>query len=269
MKDQFDNYLTFAQKLSEKAGKIILKGRKDFSIKVRKGQLHDFATNIDLSVEKLIISSIKKKYPGHGILSEEAGEIKSNSPFRWVIDPLDGTWVYSVGLPLFANIIALEYKRETIMAIFSFPQTQEQFWGLKGKGVFLNGKKITVNKTDDLKASFIFSNYPSFKTPEDRLKSKLALSEILIQETYRFYPSHSSSMDLCRVAQGAFEGSVIIDTSGKWWDLVAGIFFIKEAGGKVTTFDNKDATYNNYRRGFVASNGKIHDKLLSITNSVY
>ena len=267
--NNFSEYLEFASGLADKVGDIMLKSKHTVEIKVKKGELHDFATNVDLTVEKLIIDSIKRKYPSHNILSEEAGEIKGNSPFRWIIDPLDGTWSYSIGLPLFGTIIALDYEGKTVMAVFYLPQTKEKFTGVVGKGVYLNGKKIKVSKTDDVKASFILSNFPSFKTPKDTLTRKLTLTEKLIKETYRFFPSHSSSVDLCRVAQSAFDGDIIIDTSGKWWDLVAGIFFVKEAGGKVTTLDNKDTTYNNYRRGFVASNGKIHDKLLSIVNSVY
>lgn len=266
--DKYKEYLDFAINIAKKAGAILMQRKGATKIKVQKNMRFDFATNVDLEVEKLIIDAIFKKYPKHGILSEETEETKTNSPFRWVIDPLDGTWNYSKNYPYFGTIIALEHNKEIVVAVYYMPQTNELFYASKSRGFYLNNNKMVCTTTSDLNASFVFSNYVSFKTLPDRFKRKMLLSEKLVKATYKYYPSHQTSMDLVRIAQGVFDATIVIDSSGKWWDRVAGFLFIKEAGGKITSLNGGEVNSENHAIGLVASNGKIHKQLLEIVNSV-
>lgn len=260
----YKKYLDFALQTSKEAVNIALKARSTASISVRKGDLHNYATNADIEVEHYILDKIKNNFSNHAILSEESGEIETNSPYRWIIDPIDGTWAYKVGLPQWGTIIALEFKGEIVVSVINLPISNEIFTAYKNGGFFLNGKKIKCSSVNDIKASFIFINHPSFKTPPELFESKMKLIEKLTRTTYRTFPSHTTSVDLARVAQGVYEADIVTSTSGGWWDLCAGILMVKEAKGKVSTYDNKEVTSENYNKGFIASNGKIHQQLLEI-----
>lgn len=269
MTDSYKEYLDFAITLAKKACAILMQKNGKSEIKVQKSMHFDFATNVDLEVEKLIVDEIFKKYPKHGILSEETEEIKTSSPFRWVIDPLDGTWNYSRNYPYFGTIIGLEHNKEIVVAVFNMPHTNELFYASKNHGFYLNGDKMVCSTTSDLNSSFVCSNYATFKSPPDRFKRKMILSEKLVKATYKYYPSHQTSMDLVRISQGVFDATIVIDSSGHWWDRIAGFLFIKESGGKITSLSGGEVNFENYTKGFVASNGKIHEKLSEIVNSVY
>lgn len=270
MSNNYIELFEFAKNLAVKANKILLERRKNVKIVTRKGELHNFTTAADLEIEKFLIESIKKRYPKHAILTEESGIITGDSPYRWILDPIDGTWEYKVGMPRCGVIIALEFKDKTILGIVTTPQMNEFFSTVNGNGVYLNQERIICSKIDQISASFVFINHPSYKTPPEKLDLFFNISKKLTKSVYRLFPTHSSSMDICRVAQGTYDGFIWNNGTSKWWDICAGLFMVEEAGGNVTTLKGSKLTEYNYKQeGFVASNGKIHEQLLKIVNSVY
>src|SRR6056297_3496811 len=137
-----------ALKAAKKAGQYILKNfhqvkKKDIKTK---DNFAGLATKIDKTAEKIIKKIIIEKYPDHNILGEESGQSHKNSDYTWVIDPLDGTHNYLMGNPLFCTAIALTYKNEVILGVIYAPYLKELYWAEKGKGAYLNDKKIKVSQ---------------------------------------------------------------------------------------------------------------------------
>lgn len=266
---QINELLTFAQKLAYRSGKILLENRKLVKIQIKKGKLYDFATSSDIKVNQFLTESIKDKYPSHNILSEESPEKSVKADFRWVIDPLDGTWPYTKGLPFYGVLIALEYHGKTILQAANLPQTEELFFSALNQGTYLNNQKITCNKDNILnKSSIILSHLTSFAT-SDVFEKLIDIFKYLFNNTSQLFLSGSNSLDLFRIAQGAFAGLVWLGRSDKtgWWDIAPGLFAISEAGGKVTTMNDSQVTQRNFKEGFIATNGYIHKQLLKIINA--
>lgn len=267
-RNSLEDYLQFAKNTALKAGEIAVKLRSSAFIEQNKDGLHNYATNADIQVENFITSEIKKNFPGHAIMAEESKAHITDSPYRWVIDPIDGTWQYKTGQPNYAILVALEYESIPAVSVACFPHYGDLFESSAKTGTLLNGKKVRVSTTADLAGSFVYINHPSFKTPPDVVDWNFNLLKALTLKTYRTFPSHSSSIDLFWVAQGACDGLVSNLTRGGWWDRAAGIAALLNAGGKVTTFDKKPVTSENYTKGYIASNGKIHQLLINLVKSI-
>ena len=161
-----------AKKAALEAGKILLKhfGNVPLSA-VRKKARNDFISFVDEKSEETIIKIIRSAFPDHAILAEEGGAFGNGSPYRWIIDPLDGTTNYLHSIPVFAVSIALEYKNCLIAGVIYNPVSDEIFWASKGEGAFFNGQSITVSGTQILEESFIATGFP--------FKNKAILSDYL------------------------------------------------------------------------------------------
>src|SRR3989344_9199247 len=144
-KNELSDLLFFTRKIAIKAGQILLNEQKKVKI-VEQKDLQDIATTADILSEKFIINSIQKKYPEHGIFSEEKGEIKKESDYHWVIDPLDGTKEFTRGIPLFNVSIVLEFKGELIVSSVYRPMDNSLYSAAKGVGSFLGNEKIKVSE---------------------------------------------------------------------------------------------------------------------------
>src|SRR3989338_5624172 len=144
-----------AVRAAKAAGKVLLDNFGKIKTKTHKGHELGFVTNVDIAAEKKIFSVIRKKYPKHNILSEEEGFIDNNSGYKWVIDPLDGTHNYIHSLPIFGTSIALEHKGDVKLGVIYLPMLNQLFVAEKGNGAFLNGKRIKVSDTDELKHSML------------------------------------------------------------------------------------------------------------------
>ena len=133
-----------AIRAAKEAAKIIVANFNKIKHISKKGE-GDYFTNVDILAEEKIISIIQRRFPKHNILSEEAGLIDKNSEFTWLVDPLDGTHNYMHGLPLFGVSVGLEHKKKIIMGVIYLPMLDELFVAERGKGAFLNGKRIKVS----------------------------------------------------------------------------------------------------------------------------
>jgi myo-inositol-1(or 4)-monophosphatase len=219
---------------------------------------HEIVTKSDLASEKTIIAEIKKHFPEHRILSEEAGKVSGHSDYLWIVDPLDGTHNFSMHNPLWAVSMALFYKNEPILGVVFAPALNELFLAEKGSGVWLNGKRIKVSGYKGIRVLNTFCHGSKVSDIKKALKY------------YNYYKLHdldcrqlgSAALELAYVACGRVESIVIPGANS--WDVAAGALLVKEAGGKVTDFKNK--SWNTKSSDMAASNGSIHKEVLLTIN---
>ena len=222
----------------------------------------DVVTEMDIKAEDMIMKTIKARFPEHGILTEESFEQKSGSGYRWIIDPLDGTTNYLHGFPIFCVSIALEREGEIILGVVFNPMLNELFTAEKGKGAYLNSKRIRVSGISELTKSLLATGFPyDVRTSPDNNISHFANLAVRAQAIRR---AGSAALDMCYVACGRFDG--FWELKLKPWDTAAAMLIIKEAGGIVTDF--KGSAFSLYSGETLASNGLVHDEMIEILNAV-
>ncbi len=238
-----------AIRAAREAGKILKKhfGKID---KVFLKKDSSLVTVADREAEKTIINLLRKNFPSHSILSEESGG-KIGKEYAWVIDPLDGTRNYTIGIPFFCVSIALCYKENPVLAVILNPITKELYFAERGKGSFLNGSRIKVRKFRPLKESIILLNLGK--------KGFIKLDK-LDKACHRLRVFGAAALELCCIA--AAKGDGLIAMGNKPWDYAAGVLIIKEAGGKVTDLKGRDWDINT--KSVIAGNKEIHEQLLKI-----
>ncbi|MBI5874828.1 MAG: inositol monophosphatase, partial [Deltaproteobacteria bacterium] len=218
----------------------------------------DIVTEMDTKAENLIIKTLKNTFPDHGILTEESQEQKTNSAYRWIIDPLDGTTNYSHGFPVFCVSIALEKNGEIILGVVYNPMLNELFTAEKGKGAYLNNKKIKVSAIAELNKSLLATGFPyDVRTSEQNNIANFANFAVKAQAIRR---AGSAALDMCYVACGRFDG--FWELKLKPWDTAAAMLIINEAGGMVADF--KGNPFSFYSGETLASNGLIHVEMINI-----
>lgn len=230
-----------------------------FKISNKEG-VNNLVTEADHAAEKAIIDVIQKEFPGHFILSEETGEIITNSEYKWIIDPIDGTVNFANGIPLCCVSIGLEHNGEIIMGTVNAPILNEIFFAEKGKGATLNEEKITVSEKTALINSCLVTGFPY--TYLDAPNGPLVAFEKLVRAGIPVRRLGSAAIDLCWVAAGRFDG--FFEHQLNAWDSAAGYLLVEEAGGKVTDFDGNK--FSPYQPKVLATNGLIHEQLRNVVN---
>ena len=255
--------LAVAVLAAKQAGRIQQKYyHKNFRIRTKSSGF-DLVTNADLACERAIVRTIKKHFPGHNFLAEENKYKKTNSDFTWIIDPLDGTNNFTFRLPIFCSSIALTYKGELKLGVVYDVSRNELFCAQKGKGSFLNKKRIKVSTAAQLNRSLLITGFYYSRGKE----MKKALRDI-----EKFFRRHirglrrfgSAALDLCYIACGRATGFWEFKLSP--WDFAAGKLIVEEAGGRVSGKSGEEV--NIWRPGYiVASNSKIHSQMTKLLNS--
>lgn len=218
----------------------------------------DIVTDVDRKSEALIIDAIKKAFPGHGILAEESPEVKQDSPFKWIIDPLDGTTNYSHGFPFFCVSIGFEISGEVAFGVVYDPMMNELFTAEKGKGATLNGKKTGVSTIGELGKSLLATGFPyDLRSSKDNNLDRFSEFSLKAQAIRR---AGSAALDLCYIASGRFDG--YWEMKLKPWDVAAGSLIVSESGGAVTDFSG--GPFSIYGKECLASNGLIHEDMTRI-----
>lgn len=237
-----------------KAGKLL---EKNYKKKINISYKKDLTplTDIDLEANRIIIDLIRKNFPLHNILSEESGGVFGKE-FTWIIDPLDGTRNYILGFPFFSVSLALVKKNEPILGIIFNPISKELYFAEKGRGAYLNGKKIKVNKVNKLSNSVFHFNRGKGSKLESGLKILLKIAPYI--KTIRC--SGSPDLDLCPIASGRGEGYIV--NKPHCYDIISGAFIDKEAGAKITDFNGKSWQIDS--GNVLITNGKIHNRILKI-----
>lgn len=243
------------------AGADQLKKYFDGTFEVRsKSSLNDLVTEVDKKSETAIIEVIQDEYPNHFILSEEVGEISTDSNFKWIIDPIDGTVNFANGIPICCVSIGVEMDGKMLMGAVLNPFMNELFFAEKGKGAFLNNKKLSVSENKNVHASCLVTGFP-YRWVEVA-KDPIAVFERFIRMGLPVRRLGSAAIDLCWVAAGRFDGFWEYNLNP--WDIAAGYLIIEEAGGQVTNF--KGEPYSVYDKETLATNGKIHAEMLKVIN---
>ena len=217
---------------------------------VEKSTIADFQTKADLESEKAILSILKKEFPTYNIFSEEEGSTNKNSDYTLVIDPLDGTNNFVLGLPNFSVSIALLYKNEGIMGAIYHPIIKQTFTAIKGKGAYFEGKQMKVNNiTDPKKLTALYTCGYKESTEPDYLGR--IMGALYGAEKKRIMNNWSVAFEFCMLASGKIEA--IVADGIELHDFAAGKLIALEAGAKLIDFSgNKEKGYTNSK--FIASN---------------
>ncbi len=221
-----------------------------------KGTVNNLVTEVDQMSEDKIIAVIREHFPDHSIISEEVGELKKDSDYEWIIDPIDGTVNFAHGIPICCVSIALTYKGDLQLGAVFNPMMNELFFAEKGKGATLNGIPIGVSKKTDFKKACLVTGFP-YKWPETH-EHPIKVFERFVMEGLPIRRLGSAAIDLCWVACGRFDGFWEYNLSS--WDVAAGYLIVLEAGGKVTNFQG--SPYDVFNRETLATNGFIHQAML-------
>lgn len=223
-----------------------------------KGEINP-VTEVDLKCEATIVKRIKKNFPGHSFLTEETGEkYATDSEYRWIIDPLDGTVNYLHGYPLFCTSIGLEYRGQLLLGAVYEPNMNQLFYALRGKGAFRNKKRISVSRVNRLKKALLSSGFAYGVNETDR--NNFNNFEKFIRSSQAVRRDGVAAVDLCYVAWGRYEGFWEL---GLWpWDIAAGIVIVEEAGGRVSHFDGSPVDL--HRKEIVVSNGLLHKDMIGV-----
>lgn len=232
---------------------------KNLAISNKEG-INNLVTEADHAAEKVIIDVIKSKYPDHFILSEEAGEIRKESEYKWIIDPIDGTVNFANGIPICCVSIGVEKDGQMVLGAVYNPFINEFYFAERGKGAFLNDKPIHVSNKTEVITSCLVTGFPY--TYLDMPNGPLEVFSRLIRKGIPVRRLGSAAMDLCWVAAGRFDG--FYEHKLQAWDSAAGFLLVEEAGGRITDF--KGNYYSPYQPHICATNGKIHDELLQWIN---
>lgn len=258
----------FAEQIAKRAGQFLLENQKKAKVKRYKDR-QDIVTNIDLQVEKIIISAIEEKYPGHNILSEEKGPIDKKSDYTWHIDPLDGTKEYLRQIPAYNTSFCLFYKKEPILGVVYIPYSTQLFYATSKSGAFLNGKKIKVNNQKSLENSVIYVHPPAFGKVENSYFEKVfVMYRNLARKVYKLRFSSNDNTFLSFLALGSIEAYLHFSWSTKAVsDVVPGLFIAKMAGAKITDLRGRRLDFSRAGQFYIASNSKIHEQLIKLIKS--
>jgi myo-inositol-1(or 4)-monophosphatase len=253
--------LNVAIKAARAAGVIINRAALDVeSVRVSQKMANDFVTEVDHASENVIIDTLLTAYPDHGILAEESGQTRGNpnADNIWIIDPLDGTTNFIHGFPFYCVSIALQSKGKLEQAVVFDPTRNDLFTSTRGRGAFLNDRRLRVSKRTRLQECLISTGFP-FR-PDDDFAAYLQVMADVMQRTAGLRRPGAAALDLAYVAAGFSDG--FFETGLQPWDMAAGSLLITEAGGLVGNFTG-DADYL-HQRECMAANPKIYAQLVGL-----
>lgn len=243
---------------TREAGQIITSYfQGSFTVDNKEG-INNLVTEVDKHSEKKIIEIIRKHYPTHSIISEEIGELIQDSPYQWIIDPIDGTVNFAHGIPLCCVSIGIKHNDDLLLGTVYNPMMNELFFAEKGKGAYLNDKPISVSQKSDFRKACLVTGFP-YKWPESR-EHPIRVFERFIMEGLPVRRLGSAAIDLCWVACGRFDGFWEYNLSS--WDVAAGYLIVQEAGGRITNFEG--SPYSVFDKETLATNGHIHEEMLRL-----
>lgn len=262
MIDALSPNLTVMVKAVRKAGRRMVRDFGEISnLQVSRKGPGDFVSNADMMAEQTLIEQLSQDRPDYGFITEETGDIpaRNNSPYTWVIDPIDGTTNFLHAIPTFAVSVALMEKDDVIAGVIFNPVTNELYYAEKGKGAYLmtptGNVRLRVSGRNNIEYALIGSN--CFKSTQTRtLVEKIAVDT----SSVRF--NGSTTLSLAAVAAGQYDAYVA--THFKLWDVAAGYLLVKEAGGFVSDFKG-ERTINDIIKAqtIMASNSALKDVFLA------
>ncbi len=250
-----------AIKAARAAGNIINRAALDVeSVRISQKQVNDFVTEVDQAAEQAIIETLLTAYPGHGILAEESGQEHGakDSEYVWIIDPLDGTTNFIHGLPVYCVSIALAVKGKIEQAVIYDPTRNDLFTATKGRGAYLNDRRLRVSKRIRMQECLISTGFP-FR-PGDNFQNYLAMMGEIMPRCAGLRRPGAAALDLAYVAAGYTDG--FFEAGLSPWDMAAGSLLVTEAGGLVGNFTG-EANFLDHKE-CLAGNPKIYGQMVAL-----
>jgi myo-inositol-1(or 4)-monophosphatase len=251
--------LALAERLARAAGKV---QRERYETGVRigtKSAAIDLVTEVDHACEALMVETLRAERPDDAVLAEEGrGQDRADAVWRWIIDPLDGTTNYAHGYPRFCVSIGVEHRGVRSVGVVYDPLLEELYTAVRGKGSFLNGRRLRVSEETELGRSLVATGfaYDVRESTSDNLDHFAAF----VKNARAVRRDGSAALDLCYLAAGRFDGFWELQLHP--WDVAAGFLIVEEAGGRVS--DRAGGPPPRSGRDTVASNGHIHAAMLAL-----
>jgi myo-inositol-1(or 4)-monophosphatase len=215
----------------------------------------DLVTVADRKSEALILERIRSQFPSHDVMGEEGTRIETGSPYKWYVDPLDGTTNFAHGYPVFCVSLAVERLGKRVAGVIYDPTRDEMFGAEPGAGAWLNGETIHVSTTANLGECLVATGFPSHKRHKN---PNIYFYHQITLRTHGVRRAGSAALDLCNVAAGRYDGFWEFNLNP--WDTAAGVLIVQEAGGRVT--DLSGGEFQIASRETLASNGLVHEALM-------
>jgi myo-inositol-1(or 4)-monophosphatase len=259
--------LTVAVRAARRAGRIISRASVDLEhVKVTRKQRNDFVTEVDHASEQTIIDTLLSAYPNHSILAEESGHQPGKGETAamheaenvWVIDPLDGTTNFIHGLPQYAVSIALMQRGQVTQAVVYDPNRDELYTASKGRGAFLNDRRIRVSAQTKLDEALVGTGFPFRQL--DHLDDYLQVLRAVTERAAGVRRPGAAALDLAYVACGRYDAFFEFGLAP--WDVAAGSLLVTEAGGLIGNFAG-DADYL-FTEQVVAATPKVFPSMVTL-----
>jgi myo-inositol-1(or 4)-monophosphatase len=253
--------LNIAVRAARAAGAIINRAALDIeSVRIKQKDLNDFVTEVDAAAEAAIIEMILEAFPNHGILAEESGTEHGNkySDHIWIIDPLDGTTNFIHGFPVYCVSIAVQIAGKVDHAVVYDPTRNNLFYATRGRGAYLNDRRLRVSKRERLDQALISTGFP-FRRGDNFPTYVAMMSDIMTKAAGLRHPG-ASALDLAYVAAGFTEG--FFEAGLMPWDVAAGSLLVTEAGGLIGNFTG-EANYLEQKE-CMAANPRIYAQMVSL-----
>lgn len=246
------------------AGRIVRRrfGEKE-PVRVELKGLHDFVTETDREAEAAVVDELRRRYPGHAVMSEEGSPEEEAADYRWVVDPLDGTTNFIHGVPVFAVSVALEDRRGLVAGAIYDPLRDEMFRAHRGGGARMNRSAIRCSDPAATDQALIATGFPFREL--SRVDRYLKAFEAFIRSTAGIRRAGSACLDLAYTACGRYDGFWEIGLSR--WDVAAGVLIVREAGGTVTDVIGGDRALET--GDIVAAGARFHPLLLEVTRAAF
>lgn len=249
-----------AELAAKKAGPLLVKFMGEPAKVQTKKSAIDLVTEIDRESETILRKSLNRAFPGLGFLGEEHGYTPSETDYRWIIDPIDGTMNFVHGIPFFCISIGLEYRGKLVVGVIYDPCRKEMFSAIKGGKTTLNGEPVRVSKAKTLDKSVLSTGFSSnFRTQSEPYLSWFVHFERTCHAVRRM---GSTALYLAYVASGRMEGFYEQDLHP--WDVAGGIVLVNQAGGRVSNLS--DGPVDLQDGELVATNKHIHTELIRHLN---
>jgi len=251
------DYISTASEIARRAGALLMEYFvRGVKTEYKGAGTVDVVTDADRASEKLIVESLRKYFPNHGIVGEEGSRSQSEGECLWYVDPLDGTTNFAHGFPVFCVSMGLARANEVIAGVIFDPTRNELFAAERGSGATLNGERIHVSKIATLGESLLGTGFPSKKR---HLNPNIHFYHQLTLKSHGLRRAGSAALDLACVASGRYDGYWEFNLNA--WDTSAGVLLVEEAGGKLAHVDGTkfDVAVS---RDVLATNGLIHQELM-------
>ena len=224
--------LNIAVRAARKAGSIINRASLDLGgLEVRSKRQNDFVTRVDTAAEEAILEVVRKAYPDHAILAEESGAAEgAAAEYQWIIDPLDGTTNFIHGFPQYCVSIGIRHRGALTHGVVYDPNRNEIFTASKGRGAYLNDRRIRVSKCLRLGDALVGTGFPFREV--SRLDLYLQQMRSVINASAGLRRAGAAALDLAYVACGRLDAFWELGLSP--WDMAAGALLVQEAGGLVS-----------------------------------